>query len=161
MTFQFQPGSNGNDLASNLSQLKVNNLERTESQISSNGGLSPSITSPGTSRSYRGTVRTEPFIIGVAGGTASGKTTVCDQIVQRLHGASFFYFSPPASSLNFLNFINTATHLLSLYSPWTADQCVVMLAQDSFYRGLTPEEKADVASESSIVLSLDIWHISY
>lgn len=40
-----------------------------------------------------------------AGGTASGKTTVCDQIMQRLH-----------------------------------DQCVVMLSQDSFYRGLTPEE---------------------
>lgn len=26
----------------------------------------------------------EPFIIGVAGGTASGKTTVCQQIVDRL-----------------------------------------------------------------------------
>lgn len=26
-----------------------------------------------------------PFVIGVAGGTASGKTTVCDRIVQRLH----------------------------------------------------------------------------
>ena len=27
----------------------------------------------------------EPFIIGVAGGTASGKTTVCNQIMQNLH----------------------------------------------------------------------------
>lgn len=26
-----------------------------------------------------------PFVIGVAGGTASGKTTVCDNIIQRLH----------------------------------------------------------------------------
>lgn len=26
-----------------------------------------------------------PFLIGVAGGTASGKTTVCDRIMQRLH----------------------------------------------------------------------------
>ncbi len=26
-----------------------------------------------------------PFVIGVAGGTASGKTTVCDRIIQRLH----------------------------------------------------------------------------
>lgn len=50
-----------------------------------------------------------PFLIGVAGGTASGKTTVCDRIMQRLH-----------------------------------DQCVVMLSQDSFYRGLTPEEIRDV-----------------
>ncbi|KAK9820274.1 hypothetical protein WJX72_008479 [[Myrmecia] bisecta] len=53
--------------------------------------------------------RTQPFIIGVAGGTASGKTTVCDYIMQRMH-----------------------------------DQCVVMLSQDSFYRGLTPEELANV-----------------
>ncbi|KAF3341696.1 uridine kinase-like protein 3 [Carex littledalei] len=37
----------------------------------------------------------EPFIIGVAGGAASGKTTVCDIITQQLHGQqiieSFYY----------------------------------------------------------------------
>ncbi|KAK9854764.1 hypothetical protein WJX84_001359 [Apatococcus fuscideae] len=60
-------------------------------------------------RSTRG--RNQSFLIGVAGGTASGKTTVCDSIMQRLH-----------------------------------DQCVVMLAQDSFYRGLTKEELKDVGS---------------
>ena len=27
----------------------------------------------------------DPFVIAVAGGTASGKTTVCDLIIQRLH----------------------------------------------------------------------------
>jgi len=27
----------------------------------------------------------QPFVIGVAGGTASGKTTVCDMIIQQLH----------------------------------------------------------------------------
>lgn len=48
-------------------------------------------------------------LLAIAGGTASGKTTVCDQIMQRLH-----------------------------------DQCVVMLSQDSFYRGLTPEECKNV-----------------
>ncbi len=48
-----------------------------------------------------------------AGGTASGKTTVCDRIMQRLH-----------------------------------DQCVVMLSQDSFYRGLTPEEHDNVSRET-------------
>ncbi|GAQ92715.1 uridine kinase/uracil phosphoribosyltransferase [Klebsormidium nitens] len=52
----------------------------------------------------------EPFLIGVAGGTASGKTTVCDQIIQRLH-----------------------------------DQRVVLVSQDSFYKGLTPEEHHRVA----------------
>lgn len=50
-----------------------------------------------------------PFIIGVAGGTASGKTTVCDMIIQQLH-----------------------------------DHRVVLVNQDSFYRGLTPEESAKV-----------------
>ncbi|KAK8619051.1 hypothetical protein V6N13_133020 [Hibiscus sabdariffa] len=46
-----------------------------------------------------------PFVIGVSGGTASGKTTVCDLIIQQLH-----------------------------------DYRVVLVNQDSFYRGLTAEE---------------------
>ena len=46
---------------------------------------------------------------GVAGGTASGKTTVCDMIIQQLH-----------------------------------DHRVVLVNQDSFYRGLTPKELANV-----------------
>ncbi|KAL9269796.1 Uridine/cytidine kinase UKL1, chloroplastic-like protein [Drosera capensis] len=49
--------------------------------------------------------RVEPFVIGVSGGTASGKTTVCDMIIQQLH-----------------------------------DHRVVLVNQDSFYRGLTAEE---------------------
>lgn len=48
----------------------------------------------------------DPFVIAVAGGTASGKTTVCDLIMQRLH-----------------------------------DQCVAILAQDSFYKVLSPAER--------------------
>nr|DAD34280.1 TPA_asm: hypothetical protein HUJ06_004920 [Nelumbo nucifera] len=51
----------------------------------------------------------QPFVIGVSGGTASGKTTVCDRIIQQLH-----------------------------------DHRVVLVNQDSFYRGLTPEESARV-----------------
>uniref|UniRef100_A0A0E0LX78 Uridine kinase n=1 Tax=Oryza punctata TaxID=4537 RepID=A0A0E0LX78_ORYPU len=47
----------------------------------------------------------QPFVIGVSGGTASGKTTVCDMIIQQLH-----------------------------------DHRVVLVNQDSFYRGLTEEE---------------------
>ena len=39
-------------------------------------------------RSGRRSHRSEPFLIGVAGGTASGKTTVCDLIIQRLHEQS-------------------------------------------------------------------------
>ncbi|VAI74346.1 uridine kinase-like protein 2, chloroplastic isoform X2 [Triticum dicoccoides] len=51
----------------------------------------------------------QPFVIGVCGGTASGKTTVCDMIIQQLH-----------------------------------DHRVVLVNQDSFYRGLTEEESEHV-----------------
>ncbi|GLT33101.1 hypothetical protein SLA2020_077150 [Shorea laevis] len=51
----------------------------------------------------------QPFVIGVSGGTASGKTTVCDMIIQQLR-----------------------------------DHRVVLVSQDSFYRGLTPEESRRV-----------------
>ena len=53
----------------------------------------------------------EPFLIGVAGGTASGKTTVCDLIMHNLQ-----------------------------------EKRVVLIAQDSFYRGLTQEEHDNVSS---------------
>ncbi len=79
--------SNGSGfrLSDALEKLKVSELQRMDSQASSilsPNGTSPGATQRGTFRSHR----TEPFIIGVAGGTASGKTTVCDQIVQRLNG---------------------------------------------------------------------------
>jgi len=80
--------SNGDNLklTDEVEKLKIRALERMDSQTSSTmvspSGTSPGATQRGTYRSHR----TEPFIIGVAGGTASGKTTVCDQIVQRLNG---------------------------------------------------------------------------
>ncbi|KAJ7562561.1 hypothetical protein O6H91_03G074400 [Diphasiastrum complanatum] len=52
----------------------------------------------------------QPFMIGVAGGTSSGKTTVCNMIIQQLH-----------------------------------DHRVVLVNQDSFYRGLTQEELEHVS----------------
>ena len=101
--------NNGSSVASSH-RLIINCPSGSFSGLSQDGsplsGVSPS-TAAGR-RSGR-KHRTEPFFIGVAGGTASGKTTVCDQINQRLH-----------------------------------DQCVVMLSQDSFYRCLSIEEKADV-----------------
>ena len=51
----------------------------------------------------------EPFLIGVAGGTASGKSTVCNLIMNSLQ-----------------------------------EKRVVLLAQDSFYRPLTEEERKNV-----------------
>lgn len=43
--------------------------------------------------------RQQPFIIGVAGGTASGKTTVCDLIIQRLQEQSVVMLAQVAATL--------------------------------------------------------------
>uniref|UniRef100_A0A2P2L860 Uridine kinase n=1 Tax=Rhizophora mucronata TaxID=61149 RepID=A0A2P2L860_RHIMU len=64
-----------------------------------------SSSSPASPFSADSNAPNQPFVIGVSGGTASGKTTVCDMIIQQLH-----------------------------------DHRVVLVSQDSFYRGLTPEE---------------------
>lgn len=58
----------------------------------------------------RGMSACRPFLIGVCGGTASGKSTVCEEINKRVLGDR-------RSSL------------------------VATICQDSFYRGLTEEEK--------------------
>ncbi|KAH0984572.1 hypothetical protein GBA52_011749 [Prunus armeniaca] len=72
---------------------------------------SASSSSPASAASNRAdpNATKQPFVIGVSGGTASGKTTVCDMIIQQLH-----------------------------------DHRVVLVNQDSFYRGLTPEESERV-----------------
>ncbi|KAL6992768.1 Uridine kinase-like protein 1, chloroplastic [Sarracenia purpurea var. burkii] len=41
--------------------------------------------SPSSSTLTDSNVPKRPFVIGVSGGTASGKTTVCDMIIQQLH----------------------------------------------------------------------------
>lgn len=53
-----------------------------------------------------------PFLIGVAGGTASGKTTVCHKIMEALEQVN------------------------------SSSQRVVMISQDSFYKNLTSSEIA-------------------
>ncbi|DBA99424.1 TPA: UMP-CMP kinase [Trebouxia sp. C0006] len=69
-----------------------------------------------TSGSQDGT-RLAPFIIGVAGGTASGKTSVCRKIMKQLR------------------------------KDVPEEQGVIInLSQDSFYRNLTPQETADIAN---------------
>lgn len=76
-----------------------NNAERRESS-----GSGSSITQPSEDRKT-------PFMIGVAGGTASGKSTVCEKI-RRL------VVSEDAEN----------------------GRQIIMLSQDSFYRDLTPKE---------------------
>lgn len=75
--------------------------------------ISPPFTppsSPAKAKSYLFPVRS-PFLIGVAGGTASGKTSVCQKIMEQLGQLD--------SSRN----------------------RVVMLSQDSFYRKLSSHDK--------------------
>ena len=85
------------------------------------GGASPS---PGPSRlQSRGSPNTAavnghrsssrgPFLIGVAGGTASGKTSVCRKIMEALEQVN------------------------------SSNQRVVMICQDSFYKNLTRQQIA-------------------
>mmetsp|Transcript_2011 Transcript_2011/g.4145 ORF Transcript_2011/g.4145 Transcript_2011/m.4145 type:complete len:473 (+) Transcript_2011:79-1497(+) len=91
-------------VTTSLQQLKMERSLSLNNTMNASNGTSPSF------RRSQSAHRKSVFVIGVAGGTASGKTTVCDYIMQRLH-----------------------------------DQCVVMLSQDSFYRGLTQEEKDNVS----------------
>ncbi|MEW5316301.1 MAG: hypothetical protein WDW38_007681 [Sanguina aurantia] len=113
---------------------RVDSAEATMARISDAGGNMPCLTngglplsvvtmrasaggstfdrefSSGQSPSYR--QNHHPFIIGVAGGTASGKTTVCDMIMQRLHdqcvvmlSQDFFYRAlTPAESADVKNY---------------------------------------------------------
>ena len=85
-----------------------------------------------------------------AGGTASGKTTVCNDIMQRLHDQvpCCSCSHKPQTIMAGLQAEQTSA-LTALISSFVL-QCVVMLSQDSFYRGLSPEELADVACESAL-----------
>lgn len=48
-------------------------------------GLSSSTSEVGQPTTSAEDVHKQPFVIGVAGGAASGKTTVCDMIIEQLH----------------------------------------------------------------------------
>lgn len=63
-----------------------------------------------------GADKRKPFLIGVAGGTASGKSTVCERIMECVVKQSF-----------------------------EKERQIISLSQDSFYRGLSAEESAKAA----------------
>ncbi|PKI64115.1 hypothetical protein CRG98_015459 [Punica granatum] len=48
-------------------------------------GLQRTVAAEQPSTSSPDNMHKQPFVIGVAGGAASGKTTVCDMIIQQLH----------------------------------------------------------------------------
>ena len=88
---------------------RLNNINNT-SNSSDNSRLTVQI---GLSRMPGKIKRRSPFLIGVAGGTASGKSTVCEKIME---------------NLRMINQENTERH-------------VVHISQDSFYRELKQSEK--------------------
>eukprot|EP00227_Mantoniella_beaufortii_P008848 CAMPEP_0197575762 /NCGR_PEP_ID=MMETSP1326-20131121/1041_1 /TAXON_ID=1155430 /ORGANISM="Genus nov. species nov., Strain RCC2288" /LENGTH=468 /DNA_ID=CAMNT_0043138581 /DNA_START=162 /DNA_END=1565 /DNA_ORIENTATION=- len=88
-----------------LSKMLERNCSVGKGRRSINGDLAGAFVTTIDERVERCGGGKEPFLIGVAGGTASGKTTVCDLIMHNLQ-----------------------------------EKRVVLIAQDSFYRGLTPAE---------------------
>ncbi|KAK9104167.1 hypothetical protein Scep_021011 [Stephania cephalantha] len=88
-----------------FSGLRLETSALNSLQIPSPSSQSSSLPSDSHSANDSNSSPRQPFVIGVSGGTASGKTTVCDMIIQQLH-----------------------------------DHRVVLVNQDSFYRGLTAEE---------------------
>ncbi|XP_001499356.3 uridine-cytidine kinase 1 isoform X1 [Equus caballus] len=82
---------------------------RTGPEMASAGGGDCEGAAPETDRPHQ-----RPFLIGVSGGTASGKSTVCEKIMELLGQ-------------------NEVDH---------RQRKLVILSQDSFYKVLTPEQKA-------------------
>lgn len=123
-------------VTTSLQQLKMERSLSLNNTMNASNGTSPSF------RRSQSTHRKSVFVIGVAGGTASGKTTVCDYIMQRLHGMCICVCLD--GDVGF----HPSMHVYAF-----ADQCVVMLSQDSFYRGLTQEEKDNVSGAHHI----SIW----
>lgn len=90
-------------------------MERSSPNKDSVGSLSSVGSSNGngsTSGSGSGVNSKMPFMIGVAGGTASGKTTVCEKIMEAVHGSE------------------EIGH----------EKNIVAISEDSFYRELDPKE---------------------
>ncbi|KAG6402914.1 hypothetical protein SASPL_135128 [Salvia splendens] len=88
-----------------FSGLRLDSLRSAAPSLPSPRDSAPLATPASAFTAADSAAQKQPFVIGVSGGTASGKTTVCDMIIQQLH-----------------------------------DHRVVLVNQDSFYRGLTPEE---------------------
>ncbi|PHU04083.1 Uridine kinase-like protein 2, chloroplastic [Capsicum chinense] len=101
----------------------------------------------------------QPFVIGVAGGAASGKTTVCDLIIDQLHDQRvvlIFFLMPLRPTTTFetrkrwtqsstVLHLNTSLGSLGVeLEPVTLSTKSLNLCQDSFYHNLTLEELTKV-----------------
>jgi uridine kinase len=82
----------------------------------------------------------DPFVIGVCGGTASGKTTVCDRIMHQLQERRVVLISQARAVAAVARLRGADCGLSGPRGALTAFSRL----QDSFYRGLTPDELANV-----------------
>ncbi|KAF3616185.1 Uridine kinase-like protein 2, chloroplastic [Capsicum annuum] len=76
----------------------------------------------------------QPFVIGVAGGAASGKTTVCDLIIDQLHDQRVVLVNQAIQYKEFFYRTRLKLHLT----------CFIAEVVDSFYHNLTLEELTKV-----------------
>lgn len=103
------------DTAQNPSTMKIANIvtksqnSNASSYINSNLKINSSATSQKSSKILE---KKNPFMVGVSGGTASGKTTVCERIIEAVTG----------------------------HQDFGHERQVISLSQDSFYRELTASE---------------------
>ena len=79
--------------------------------------------------------RRAPFLIGVAGGTASGKSTVCEKIMENLRQMHQVMMMRMMSMMM----------MMIMMMKENMERHVVHISQDSFYRDLKQAEKVRAA----------------
>ena len=77
--------------------------------------------------------RRAPFLIGVAGGTASGKSTVCEKIMENLR------------QMHQVTRMMLLMMMMVMMMKENMERHVVHISQDSFYRDLKQAEKVRAA----------------
>ena len=80
--------------------------------------------------------RRAPFLIGVAGGTASGKSTVCEKIMENLR---------QMHQVMMVVIMMMLSMMMMMMMKENMERHVVHISQDSFYRDLKQAEKVRAA----------------
>ena len=82
--------------------------------------------------------RRAPFLIGVAGGTASGKSTVCEKIMENLRQMH-------QVTRMMMMLLMMMVMMMMMVMKENMERHVVHISQDSFYRDLKQAEKVRAA----------------
>ncbi|KAK9077625.1 hypothetical protein SSX86_005962 [Deinandra increscens subsp. villosa] len=102
--------------------------------------------------SVNGNVHKQPFIIGVAGGAASGKTTVCDMIIEQLHDQRVVLVNQDSFYLNLTPEELTRVHEYNFDHPDAFDNEKLLSAVEMLKHGKAVDiPKYDFRSYKNIV----------